>query len=61
MKNIYGMTALELRENLIDALLRWQKAERTIEYYEQELMKLRDELATYVAHQAAETAEAANG
>ena len=61
MKSIYGMSQLELRENLIDALLRWQEAERTIEYYEQEIMKLRDELVAEVARRATEAAEAANG
>lgn len=61
MKSIYGMSERELRENLIDALVRWHEAERTIEYYEQEIKKNRDELVAEVARRAAEAAETANG
>lgn len=61
MKSIYDMDETELRNNLIDALLRWQSAEQTLEYYEREIKSLRDKLAAVIARQAEETAEAANG
>lgn len=61
MKNIYDMTELELQENLIDALLRWQEAEQTSAYYQKKAEKLQENLAAQLARQAAETAEASNG
>lgn len=61
MKNIYDMSELELRENLIDALLRWQDAEQTSAYYQREAEKLQKKLAAELAHQVTETSEAVNG
>lgn len=61
MKNIYDMDETELRNNLTDALLRWQEAEQQLEYYGREIKILRDKLAAVIARQAEGTAEAANG
>ncbi len=60
MKSIYGMSQLELRENLIDALVRWQEAEQASAYYQKKAEKLQEELAAQLARQAAEAAETAN-
>lgn len=42
MKSVYEMDEQELRDHLLDALLRWQNAERLCESYQRENKELSD-------------------
>lgn len=57
MKSVYEMDEQELRDHLLDALLRWQNAERLCESYQRENKELRDRVVKCFTDYAVEQAQ----